>query len=222
MTYRGVLFDLDGTLLDTLEDLACATNAALTRLGFPGHPVEQYKLWIGDGIDNLIRSVLPPTHCDPATLSACGALIREEYGRGWFLRTRPYPGVEPLLNALAARHFPAAILSNKPHDLAGKCVARLLPTGQFAAVLGQRPEVPRKPHPAGALEIARQLGLRPDEMAYLGDTGTDMQTATAAGMYAVGALWGFRTAQELQAAGAQKLIAHPEELLAILGAQATA
>lgn len=216
MSYRAVLFDLDGTLLDTLEDLAGASNTALGRLGCPVHPLAQYKLWIGDGIDNLVRSVLPPARRDAATLGECGRLIREEYSRGWADHTRPYEGVADLLDALAQRSVPMAVLSNKPHELAQKCVARLLPRWSFATVLGQRADTPRKPHPAGALQIAELLGLRPGEMLYLGDTNTDMQTAVGAGMYPVGALWGFRSAAELLDAGAKQLIGRPAELLELL------
>jgi len=216
LPYRAVLFDLDGTLLDTLEDLAGASNAALGRLGCPMHPLAQYKLWIGDGIDNLVRSVLPPPRHDPQTLAECGRLIREEYSRCWADRTRPYEGVAELLDALTERGVPMAVLSNKPHELAQKCVARLLPRWSFATVLGQRADTPRKPHPAGALQIAELLGLRPEEMLYLGDTNTDMQTAVGAGMHPVGALWGFRSAEELCAAGAKQLIGRPAELLELL------
>jgi phosphoglycolate phosphatase len=219
LPYRAVLFDLDGTLLDTLEDLAAASNAALARLGCPLHPVPRYKIWIGDGLDNLVQSILPPQRRGPETLAECRALIREEYAGCWADRTRPYDGVGALLDALTARAVPMAVLSNKPHDFAQQCVARLLPGWSFAVVLGQRAETPRKPHPAGALEIARQLRLPAAEILYLGDTNTDMQTAVSAGMYPVGALWGFRDAQELREAGAQRLVRRPEELLEVLGIQ---
>ena len=130
--------------------------------------------------------------------------------------TRPYPGIPELLDALTARRLPLAVLSNKPDDLTTLIVSRLLATWRFAAVHGARPQVPRKPDPAGALHIARELDLAPGRIIYLGDTRVDMETARAAGMHPVGVLWGFRAAEELRDGGAAELLAHPGELLALL------
>ena len=218
MTYRAVLFDLDGTLLDTVEDIADSANAALRQLGFPEHPVEPYKYYVGDGVENLVRRALPEDRRDPATMAECAALVRTEYGRRWADKTRPYDGIPDLLDALAARRVPLAVLSNKPDEFTKLCVWRLLPRWRFDAVIGASPALPRKPDPAGALQIAGQLRLPPAAILYLGDTNTDMQTAVAASMYPVGALWGFRTADELVASGAQVLIEKPLDLLGILDA----
>ena len=133
------------------------------------------------------------------------------------LKTRPYEGVPALLDALTARGTPMAVLSNKPHDSTLAVVASFLARWHFAAVFGAREAIPVKPDPAGALEIAGLLGLPPADIAYLGDTNTDMQTATAAGMFPVGALWGFRTADELLENGARALLETPLELLPLLG-----
>ena len=138
--------------------------------------------------------------------------------RCWAARTRPYPGVAELLDGLTARGITMAVLSNKPHEFTQLCVAQLLSSWRFAAVLGDEPARAKKPDPAGAHQIAAQLGLSPQQFLYLGDTATDMQTARAAGMFAAGALWGFRTADELRASGAQALLTKPEELLGILDA----
>lgn len=216
MSYRAVLFDLDGTLLDTLADLAAAGNAALRAMGLPEHPVEAYRYFVGDGMERLVRRLLPAECGDAATLAACGARMRAEYAARWADTTRPYAGVAELLDALAARRLPLAVLSNKPDEFTQLCVARLLPQWRFEVILGAQAGWPRKPDPATALEIARRLAVPPADVLYLGDTNTDMQTATAAGMFAVGVLWGFRTANELLAAGARVLLAQPTELLDLL------
>lgn len=216
MSYKAVLFDLDGTLLDTLADIADAANHALRSLGFPEHPTESFKYFIGDGVQTLVKRMLPADRCDTATLAECAGLMREEYGRRWAATTRPYAGIPELLDALTTRGIRMAVLSNKPHELTTLCVARLLPGWKFTVVLGEGSTVPRKPDPAGAREIARRLGIAPGEVVYLGDTSTDMQTAVDAGMFPVGALWGFRTAEELTASGAQVLAERPLDLLEIL------
>ncbi|MGE5599497.1 MAG: HAD family hydrolase [Bacteroidota bacterium] len=213
--FSAVLFDLDGTLLDTLDDLAASMNAVLAGRGLPGHPVEAYRHFVGDGMETLVRRALP-AGSDEAAIAASLAAMRAEYGRRWADQTRPYPGVPDMLDALAARGLPMAILSNKPDDFSRLTVERLLPRWRFRAVVGMRPGVPRKPDPAAALQIASELKIPPNQFIYLGDTGTDMCTARGAGMYAVGALWGFRTAEELRENGAARLIAAPGELLALL------
>jgi phosphoglycolate phosphatase len=216
MGFRAVLFDLDGTLLDTLEDLADSMNHVLRQRALAEHPVDAYKHYIGDGIETLVRRVLPEGCTTPALLKECAEAMRTEYGRRWAEKTRPYPGVPELLDALSARGIPAAVLSNKPDDFTRLCVAKLLPRWQFAVVQGARPGLARKPDPAAALDIARHFRLEPAEIVYLGDTNTDMQTAVAAGMYPVGALWGFRSAEELVTSGAAVLIERPIDLVDII------
>jgi phosphoglycolate phosphatase len=216
MTYQAVLFDLDGTLLDTLTDLADATNHALRRLGFPEHPRDSFRYFIGDGVETLVQRILPQDRCDAATMAECAGLMRREYAQRWAATTRPFAGIPELLDALTARGVPMAVLSNKPDEFTRLCVAQLLPGWKFAAVLGAGTALPRKPDPGGAREIARRLGVVPGEVLYLGDTNTDMQTAVAAGMFPVGALWGFRTADELTESGAQVLVEKPLDLLSIL------
>jgi phosphoglycolate phosphatase len=218
VSFKAILFDLDGTLLDTLEDIADATNAALHALGVKEYPVSDYKIFVGDGVETLIERVLPPDQTDPAARARCAALMREEYSQRWWCKSRPYRGIPGLLDELARRTVPIAVLSNKPHNFTQLCVGRLLPQWRFEAVLGMSADRPKKPHPAGALEIATQMQVRPDEVLYLGDTNTDMQTAVAAGMYPVGVLWGFREAAELLDNGAKQLIADPSEVLNILAA----
>ena len=216
MIFRAVLFDLDGTLLDTLDDLADSANLALRRLGLPEHAAEAYKLFVGGGIENLARRALPEDRQDPAIVAECLKLTRENYAARWAEKTRPYEGIPDLLDALTARGIPMAVFSNKPEEFTRLCVERLLAAWHFEVVLGAGTMLPKKPDPAGALWIARHFQVEPAEMVYLGDTDTDMQTAVAAGMFPVGVLWGFRDAKELRANGARLLIERPLELLPLL------
>ena len=213
-TFQAIIFDLDGTLLDTLRDLADSMNGVLSRFGFPVHELEKYRHFVGDGMENLVRRAIPDSaKTDPALVSHCLEMMRKAYGLNWKVKTRPYPGVPELLDALGERGVKMAVLSNKPDEFTQTTVDRFLSTRHFEAVVGARPQVPLKPDPSSALEIAKELKLSPARFAYLGDTATDMKTANAAGMFAVGALWGFRDAAELIAGGAAKLIEKPAELL---------
>jgi phosphoglycolate phosphatase len=214
---RAIIFDLDGTLLDTLEDIASSMNRVLETMGFVPHPIEDYKLLVGDGIANLVKRALPESFAgnDEIVRRALG-LMKREYSKSWRLHTRPYEGVPELLDELQSRGIPMAILSNKNHEFTVEMVSALLSKWRFYPVLGQRPGLPLKPDPQGALEISRTLGIAPGDFLYLGDTGTDMRTASSAGMYPVGALWGFRSEEELKKGGARRLISHPTELVRLL------
>lgn len=213
---NAVLFDLDGTLLDTLQDIANACNTALARHGFPGHPVQAYKHFVGDGVAKLISRVVPIGRAEVTTLSRVAAAYREEYSRHWNLTTRPYEGIPELLDRLTQRGIPIAVLSNKPDDFTRRCVAEFLPDWKFEMVVGASKTFPPKPDPAAASHIAATLDFPPGAFAYLGDTATDMKTAASAGMLPVGVLWGFRSAEELRQAGAQHLLKRPSELLELL------
>ena len=216
MEYMAVIFDLDGTLLNTIDDLADSVNAVLSRRGVPTHAVDAYRYFVGDGVENMVRRALPPDVRDDAMVASCVADVREEYGKRWENKTRPYAGVAELLDSLTERGIKLAVLSNKPDDATKVVVRKLLARWRFDVVLGESPHRPRKPDPGGALEIAAQLDVPPANVLYVGDTDTDMQTANAAGMYAAGALWGFRDADELTANGAQTLLEQPTDLLPLL------
>ncbi|MSR84016.1 MAG: HAD family hydrolase [Candidatus Latescibacteria bacterium] len=216
MILSAVIFDLDGTLLDSLEDLAESMNQALESLGFPSHPVPAYQYFVGDGMEVLARRVLPEAACDADTLARTVAAMRQVYGRRWDLKTRPYVGVPEMLAQLQARGLRRAVLSNKPDDFTRLTVERLLAPHVFDLVQGVGPGTPPKPDPAGALGVATRLGVEPAACLYLGDTATDMLTACRAGMYAVGALWGFRTRAELVENGARAVVERPAEMLALL------
>lgn len=213
MKYKAVIFDLDGTLLNTIDDLSNSMNAVLEKWGFPIHDTETYKYFIGNGIRNLVSNALPEDKRGDETVDACLAGMRQEYEKRWAEKTGPYEGIPELLDALTAKGVKMAILSNKADEFTKKIVHRLLPGWKFEAVFGERPSVPRKPDPTAVREIAGLLGLTSRDFLYLGDSGTDMQTAKAAGIYAVGALWGFRKEDELVSDGADALIKHPLELL---------
>jgi phosphoglycolate phosphatase len=213
---RAVLFDLDGTLLDTLTDLGESMNAALVEVDAPEHPLDAYRRFVGDGMRNLALRALPPGHRDPHTLERCLAAMARIYQRRCALATRPYNGVSELLAELEHRRVPIAVLSNKPDDLTRHLIARFFGDRRFAAVIGAQPGMRRKPDPQAALEIAERFALPPVRILYLGDTDTDMRTAVAAGMVPVGALWGFRDAEELRASGAQALVAAPADVLPLL------
>jgi phosphoglycolate phosphatase len=222
MECKAVLFDLDGTLLDTLEDIADAVNRALASLGLPSHPKDAYKRFVGEGIGVLARRVLPPGRQGEQDARACLDAIGREYGGGLLVKTKPYAGVPELLRELAKRNIRCAVVTNKPHGLAVRSVETLFSDIPFGAVLGERKGVSAKPDPAIALEAAKALGVAPSECLYAGDSGIDMKTAAAAGMVPVGVLWGFRGRDELARSGAKAFIAHPSEMLEIIGGCATA
>lgn len=214
--FRAVLFDLDGTLLDTIGDLADALNGALDSRGFPGHDEKACMRFVGQGIDTLVRRALPASHRDAATVARCVEEMQRRYTLDRLVKTRPYPGVPELLDRLAADGYRMAIVSNKPDANTQEIVAAKLWKWRFDRVIGGRPGVPLKPDPASVLEVAAALGIEPREFAYLGDSGIDMDTARAAGMYPLGALWGFRAADELRAHGAAVLLDKPADLLPLL------
>jgi len=212
MSFRAVVFDLDGTLLDTLEDLADSCNQVLADHGLPTHPAGAYRYFIGDGVEKLVERMLPPEHRAAEIVTDYAALVRKIYSLRWNRKMGPYDGIAEMLAQLIERGIRLAVLSNKLHSATVEVVAHFFKDVPFEQVAGARPEVPLKPDPAGALRIASQMGLRPQDFRYLGDTAVDMQTAQSAGMYAVGAAWGFRP-QELESAGARLVIGHPRQIL---------
>jgi phosphoglycolate phosphatase len=216
MSYHAVLFDLDGTLLDTLDDIGNAMNRVLAQNGFPTHPIDAYRHFVGDGAYMLTHRVLPETERDETTLHNCLEGFLKDYEQNWMIMTKPYEGVSEMLTELTTRGLKMAILTNKPHAFSKQCVAEFLSFWRFDIVIGQRNNFPRKPDPAGALEIAEFLHIPAANFLYLGDSAVDMQTAASASMFPVGALWGFRSANELKQNGAKVLIDHPLKLLNLL------
>lgn len=207
--FAAVIFDLDGTLVNSLPDLAAAMNATLAELGEPVHPLPFYLPLIGGGIEVMIAGALSPAQRTSQRVTTAGALMRAHYRRGALHATRPYPGVRWLLADLAQRRIPMAVLSNKLHAETGQVVRGLFPEQPFQAILGLQPRRPAKPHPAGVLELARVLRVAPRRVLVVGDGDTDMAAARRSGAWPVGATWGYRSPRALLAAGAARLIAHP-------------
>ena len=216
---KAVIFDLDGTLLDSIEDITAASNRVYEPLGLGAFSDDEMKTLVGDGAEELIRRVFA-WRGRPAPAEAVVAQIlrdyRREYQACWREHSRPYDGVLELLAELRRRGVKTAVLSNKAQLFTAVMTEELLAAHRFDIVRGALPGVPLKPDPAPALAIAADLGVSPGDCAFVGDTNVDMATARAAGMLAVGALWGFRTADELLRNGADALIAAPADLLRLV------
>ena len=214
--FQAVLFDMDGTLLDTLEDIAKSMNTVLARNGLPTHPVDRYRRFVGGGVEGLARGVLPDGLSDTDRIRELIEQMKAEYSRRWHDTTRLYPGVKQMLDGLHERGIRLGILSNKPDQFTKMIYDYFLRPWNFELVLGASGELPKKPDPTAALVIAKKMGIEPRQFIYLGDSDTDMKTAIAADMYPVGALWGFRDAKELQESGAKMLLRKPQDLLKLV------
>ena len=210
---QAVIFDLDGTLLDTLADIGDSVNMMLAEYGFDGHTMDDYRRFIGNGIHMLVTRALPLAGRSDVMVRQCVTRAREIYWDNWNRKTRPYDGINDLLGELKTIGLPLAVLSNKPHDFTVRYVEAYFKRSDFAIVMGQSDDFPVKPDPASAIYIARQIGLPPSTFLFVGDSAIDMQTAAAAGMTAVGAGWGFRGPKELTENGCQALVRHPKEIL---------
>lgn len=211
--FAAVMFDLDGTLLYTLEDLADSVNAALKAMGLPVHELDHYNTAVGDGAELMVERSLPQGKRDLTTLQRTLELTIAEYSERWNNKTRPYDGVPDMLDELSSAGAVKCILSNKPHPSTLKVVGEFLSRWEFDVIRGALAENPIKPDPHSAIEIAGKLGIQPQDWLYVGDTDTDMQTAKNAGMFALGVSWGFRTADELKANGADAIVDHPARIL---------
>ncbi len=217
------IFDLDGTLLNTLEDIADAENSVLKELKLPPRPVDDYRLIVGGGAENIAKKLLPEGKGSESDLSDFVSRFRTYYQLNWHAKTRPYTGIPELLKAILEKGFPLAVLSNKPEEFTLQMVDFFFPDWQektgpitFTHVLGQNRLWPVKPDPAQALRIARDWDLSPDRIGLVGDSDVDMFTASNAGMLAIGAEWGFRGREELVSSGADIILEKPEDLLEYL------
>lgn len=213
---KAVIFDLDGTLLDTLTDIADSMNEALSRHGFPPHDCDEYRLMVGDGIDVLARRAVPRERRDDETVSGVVAAMRDVYGRRWAATSRPYPGIPEMLTGLTGRKIPFAVLSNKLDSFTKLMVKSILGDWSFFQVRGLVPGLPRKPDPRAALEIAQDMQLQPGDMIFVGDSDIDMETGSRAGMMPVGVSWGYQTSGRLVSRGASLLLESPPDLLKYL------
>lgn len=211
---QGLIFDLDGTLVDSLQGIAASLNLALTASGLSVHAPEVVRGFIGNGARILIQRAAP-ADADDALLDTLEQAFKSDYDRTWPAGTSVYGGIVGLLEVLQERGYPLAVLSNKPHPFTMSMVSRMFPSIRFASVLGQRAGVPHKPDPAGAHEIATALQRLPENCAVIGDSTMDIETAHNAGMRAVAVTWGFHDRERLAAAGADAMVDTPAELSAM-------
>ena len=216
MRYTAIIFDLDGTLLNTIDDLANSLNFILKQHGLPEHPVEKYKTFVGNGMENLVRRVLPIAYHDEKTVSTILAEFQKKYSECWHNETKPYPGINELLDSLEALGIKMSVLSNKADQFTSIMIDYFFGLNRFNFVVGARDGVPNKPDPTAALEIIKGSNIQSTSYLYLGDSGVDMQTANAAGLYALGATWGFRSIEELEINGTKKLIYNPMEIIELI------
>jgi len=214
--FSAVIFDLDGTLADSLQDIADAMNRTLTHFNYPVYNYEEYKYFVGKGLKSLVYQCLPEGRKEEKYINETLSVMMMEYEKSCTNETALYKGISELLTALINKDYKLAILSNKADTLTQKIVNRLFNNWEFSVVLGANERFPRKPAPDAALFIADEMNIDTKEILYLGDTDIDMKTANAAGMYAVGVSWGFRTKEELAENGAKQIIDYPTDLLNLL------
>jgi len=220
---RAIIFDLDGTLLDSITDIAYAMNKALHTSGFSTYPVESYKGFVGNGIIDLIKQVLPVNKQSKKQIEEVAQLFWKFYDLAWRDNTKVYPGMLYLIQMCISRRVKVAILSNKPHAFT-KAMIRYYFRGKlinhtknpFGTYSGEQPDKPLKPDPAVALELAEKLKTKPEYIAFVGDSSVDVQTAKNAKMIAIGAAWGYRGKDELQSSGADYIFDTPTQLAAFL------
>lgn len=211
-----VVFDLDGTLINSLEDLADSANWMLLQHGYPTHPVDAYRYFVGDGMRKLIERILPPEERNDVRIEQCKAEFVAYYTIHMEDKTVVYPGMIELLKELKDRGLKIAVATNKVHVAVAPLMAKYFPGIRFDSMIGQREGIPVKPHPQIMYDILKETDCQPSETLHVGDTATDMQLAHSAGVTPVGVLWGYRPLEELQEAGAKFIIEKPEELLGLV------
>lgn len=210
----GLIFDLDGTLVNSLQGIADSLNQALTASGLPTHTASAVRGFIGNGARILIQRAVP-ADASADLLDTVEQAFKIDYAATWPTGTQVYPGIADLLERLQSRGYPLAVLSNKPHPFTVAMVSQMFPTIRFSSVLGQRLGIPHKPDPGGALEIAGLLQRLPGNCAIIGDSTMDLETARNAGMCPIAVTWGFHDRARLTAAGAEIVVAAPSELLSL-------
>jgi len=210
---RAVFFDLDGTLLYTLPDIARAVNHALKKNSLPMHKVEAYREIVGWGLSMTIRKAVPADITDPSVLDKIRRDMKIEYSAHPVVDTVPYPGIINMLHAFQDLHIPMGIISNKDHSLTSVIVKKVLHDFTFAGVCGSSSQIPPKPDTTGIRQLMADTGLEAGEILFVGDTSIDMQTALAVGAYPLGVSWGYRTTKELRDAGAAGVADSPEDIV---------
>lgn len=212
---RACIFDLDGTLADTLESMASVANKIMISFGLKPLPVDNFRYYCGEGADMLVRRCLRDAGDEGLVhYQEAVRMYRQMFDADPMYRVAPYTGIPEVVDELKKRGMYLAVCSNKPHEAAVKVIDQLFGE-KIDLVIGQSSSIRRKPAPDAPLKAAQVLGILPEECLYVGDTRTDMETGTAAGMYTVGVLWGFRDRMELESSGADTVIEKPEELLHI-------
>lgn len=214
MKYKGIIFDLDGTLVNSLEDISDAMNSVLTGLNYPTHTYDDYQYFIGSGLRNLVSKALPASNNSENQIETCFQNMITEYRETCILKTKPYEGITELLDNLVSRNIKLAVFSNKADELTKKITEEIFP-GYFDASVGLSVESLKKPNPFEAVTISENWSLKTEEIIFVGDSDIDMQTAVNANMLAVGVSWGYRTEEELKASGAKLVINNPLELIQI-------
>lgn len=215
--YKGCIFDLDGTLVDTISDISDSINEALELHGYKTWEEKDYMQMVGTGFRNLVIKALPAEKKqDEETIGAVLHDYDAAYARLYLNKSKPYPGMAELLKTLESLGIPMAVNSNKRNDYTQNMISKLFPGTQFVGVFGERINVPKKPDPATALELAETMGFKPEEMLYIGDSNVDMQTGINAGMDTIGCAWGFRGRKELEGAGATYIAETAADILAVL------
>lgn len=210
----AVVFDLDGTLSDSIHSIKYCADQAVAGFGYGPFSEQQYKYFVGDGAANLIRRALAAGGDEEGThFEEAFSKYREIFRENCMYQVEPYEGIRELLEALKTKNIKIAVLSNKPHAETVNVIETLFGEGYFDVIQGQKENLAIKPSPEGVFQILEQLGLTADDILYLGDTSTDMKTGKNAGAFTVGALWGFREKEELEANHADAIIGHPLELL---------
>jgi len=210
---KGIIFDLDGTLVNSIEDIADSMNQVLDEKSFPTHDYKAYKTFVGRGVKKLVENSIPANNRDDKTLNDCFEKMMEIYNTNCIVKTSLYPGIAELLSTLNSKGIKLSIFSNKANELTQKVVKSLFADWKFEKVIGSGDKIPRKPNPKGALFLSNEMNINPEKLIFVGDSGVDMETANKAGMYAIGVLWGFRDMEELLENGAQTILNHPMELL---------
>lgn len=214
---KAVIFDLDGTLSDSIQSIKYCADEALAPLGYGPFTVEQYKYFVGDGAANLIqRALIAGGDEELVHFEEAFVRYKELFCEGCMYEVKPYDGIRELLAALKEKDIRIAVLSNKPHAETINVIETLFGEGYFDVVQGQKDNVAIKPSPEGVFQILEQLQLSPEDILYLGDTATDMKTGKSARAFTVGALWGFRERKELEESHADAIIEHPMQLLEFL------
>ena len=210
------IFDLDGTLLNTIDDLGHAANHALEKSGYPTHDIDSYRFYVGNGVGRLLERVLPPDHRTPEKVARLREIFQEYYDRHLWDHTRPYPGIEELLTELTARGVRLAVASNNDQSATSALVAHFFPRLPFDAVHGMRPDIPAKPDPSIVFNVLTDVPTPKADVIYIGDSGVDMETARRACVESVGVTWGFRPVSELRQFLAEHIITDPADLLPLI------